>query len=68
MAIKPDGKEIYFRNMSEMIKTYGLTGREIRDLLASGEAYHVKQHQYGRKLSKRVQAEGVRIEYVINNQ
>lgn len=65
-AILPDGKEVYFSNISEATRRYGLTCREIRDLLATGEAYHVKQHTYGKKPSKRLQADGVRFGYIID--
>lgn len=63
----PGGRTVYFSNISEVLRKFGLTGREVRDLLATGEAYHIKQNVYGKKPSKRLLAEGARFEYIIDN-
>lgn len=66
-AVFPDGRKVYFRNRTEMMKRYGLTVRRIEDLLMTGEAFHADRTSWGGKTRLCVQAEGARFEYTIDN-
>lgn len=64
-GILPDGKRIYFRNRTQIIKNYGLTIYQIEDLLRTGKTFHTDKGLWGGKPRLCVKAEGMRFEYTI---
>lgn len=67
-AIFPDGKKVYFRNRSEVVKRYGLPIRKVEEMLRTGDVFHAESTTWAGKPRLCVQADGARFEYTIEKQ
>ena len=65
LAVMPDGREVYFRNKSDVIRRWGLSKKQIDDLLATGEVFQTDNLTYKGKPRKCIEAIGARFKHAI---